>query len=162
MAKSIVRITSKSYEELRDLDKFHLDLKKRTARQEDKDKFVVTGILNDDQVQQVKSAGYKVEILSDLSQVSKNLRNEVSKTNRFDQSKETASLKESAETGGYMNADEVETALMNINEAHPNITSLIDLPNRTWNGRLSRALYVHVKDNTGNKSNLKVILAQGY
>ena len=52
MAKSIVRITAKSYEELRGLDKYHLDLKERTARQEDTNKFIVTGILSDEQIQQ--------------------------------------------------------------------------------------------------------------
>lgn len=153
MTKFIVRIEAKSYEELRGLDKYHLDLKKRTARQEDKNRFIVTGILNDEQIQLVKSAGYTVEILSDLSQESKNRINEVSKTNRFIQSKKTAALKESAETGGYMNADEVETALLNLSEDHPDLKkyiTLIELPHRTWNGRLCRAVYVHFKNGSGS------------
>jgi hypothetical protein len=48
MAKFIVRIIASSYEQLRGLDKYHLDLKKRTARQEDTNKFIVTGILNEE------------------------------------------------------------------------------------------------------------------
>jgi carboxypeptidase T len=78
MAKFIVRITARSYEQLRGLDKYHLDLKKRTARQEGTDRFIVTGILSDEQIQQVKSAGYTVEVLSDLSQMSKERTQEVS------------------------------------------------------------------------------------
>jgi carboxypeptidase T len=153
MTKFIVRIIAKSYEELRGLDKYHLDLKERTAREEDKNRFIVIGLLNDEQIQQVKSAGYTVDILSDLSQMSKERMSEVSKTNRFIQSKKTAALKESAETGGYMNADEVETALLNLSEAHPDFITLIELPHRTWNGRLSRAIYIHAKNgSSGNGS----------
>src|SRR6476469_7065063 len=139
MARFIVRIITDSYEKLRELDKFHLDLKERSARQEDTNKFIVTGILNDDQIQQVKSEGYKVEILSDLSQTSKERIKEVSKTNRFAQKQEkrastagVSALREDVETGGYMNADEVETALLNLSESHSDIVSLIELPNRTW------------------------------
>src|SRR6476469_1535076 len=126
MARFIVRIITDSYEKLRELDKFHLDLKERSARQEDTNKFIVTGILNDDQIQKVKSAGYQVEILSDLSQASKERIKEVSKTNRFARTEERArvdTLRENLEIGGYMNADEVETSLLNLSEAHPDIIS---------------------------------------
>ena len=75
---------------------------------------------------------------------------EVSKTNRFMQSKKASALKESAETGGYMNADEVETALLNISEAHPDFATLIELPHRTWNGRLSKAIHIHAKNGSGS------------
>jgi carboxypeptidase T len=157
VTKFIVRITAKSYEELRNLDAYHLDLKKRTARQEDANKFVVTGILNDEQIQKVKSAGYTVEVLSDLSQVSKERIQEVSKSNRFVQAKKTTALRKSAETGGYMNADEVETALLNLSEDHPGFISIIELPNRTHEGRLCRAVHVHA----GSSSNTGVLITGG-
>lgn len=51
MTKFLVRIICKSYEKLLDLDNFNLDLNKHTARKEDINKFVVSGILTDDQVQ---------------------------------------------------------------------------------------------------------------
>ncbi len=76
---------------------------------------------------------------------------EVSKINRFMQSKKTADLRKSAETGGYMNADEVETALLNVREAHPDFVTLIELPYKTWNRRLCRAVYIHAKN--GSSSN---------
>src|SRR5690348_8314497 len=135
MTKFIVRITAKSYDQLKGLDKYHLDLKKRTARQEGADRFVVTGIASEEQVQELKFAGYGVEVLSNLSQMSKERTQEVSKLNRFSKTKKTSDLRESAETGGYMNADEVETALLNLREAHPDFIDLIELPNRTWQGR---------------------------
>jgi carboxypeptidase T len=150
MAKFIVRIIANSYEQLRGLDKYHLDLKKRTARQEDTNKFIVTGILNEEQIQQVRSAGYTVEILSDISQISKQRTQEVSKVNRFTKTKTASELVESVETGGYMNADEVETNLLNLSEAHPDIIELIELPNRTLADRLCRAVRVHAGKNSEN------------
>jgi carboxypeptidase T len=148
MAKSIVRITARSYEELRALDKYHLDLKKRTARKEGTDKFIVTGILTEEQTNQVKSDGYTVEVLSDLSEASKERTQEVSKTNRFLETKKASELVKSAELGGYMNADEVETALLNLRDAHPDFISLIELPNKTHeHHRLCRAVHVHAGKN---------------
>ena len=158
MAKFIVRITARSYEQLRGLDKYNLDLKKRTARQEGTDRFIVTGILTEEQINQVKSAGYVVEILSDLSQASKERTQEVSKTNRFEQTKKASELRESAELGGYMNADEVETALTNLRDAHPDFITLIELPNRTHGRRLCRALHVHAG---GNNSSTGVLVTGG-
>ena len=157
MAKFIVRIIARSYEQLRGLDKYHLDLKKRTAREEDTNRFVVSGILTEQQIEQVRSAGYTVEILSDLTQMSRERTQEVSKVNRFIKTKETSELRKSTETGGYMNADEVETALMNLSESHPDFITLIELPNRTWEGRLCRAVLIHAGNTVGgttvNKNN---------
>jgi carboxypeptidase T len=105
------------------------------------------------QLEQIKSGGYIVEILSDLSQISDARKQEVSKTNRFDKKKISASaLRESAEEGGYMNADEVETALLNLKEAHSDFISLIELPNRTCEGRLCKAIHVHAGSRNGSGS----------
>lgn len=149
MTKFIARITARSYQELRSLDKYHLDLKKRTARQEDTNKFIVTGILSEEQIKQVKSAGYTVEILSDLSRISKERTQEVSRANRFIKSKKASQLLQAAETGGYMNADEVETALLNLSETHTDFVTMIELPNRTWEGRLCRAVRLHAGNDEG-------------
>ena len=46
-----------------------------------------------EQIEQVKSAGYTVEILSDLSQISKERTQEVSKVNRFIKTKKTSELR---------------------------------------------------------------------
>jgi murein tripeptide amidase MpaA len=159
MTKYIARIIAKSYEQLRDLDKYHLDLKKRTARREGTDKFIVTGILNKQQIQQVQSDGYTVEVLSDLSQVSKERMQEVSKTNRFTESKKASELVEDAQLGGYMNADEVETALMNLSDAHSEFITLIELKDKTWNGRLCRA--VHVQAGEKSKKRDGVLITGG-
>ena len=46
-----------------------------------------------------------------------------------------------------MNADEVETALLNLSEAHPDLITMIELPNRTWEGRVCRAARLHAPSN---------------
>jgi murein tripeptide amidase MpaA len=155
MAKFIVRIIARSYNQLKGLDKYSLDLKEHTAREEDANRFVVSGMLTEEQIQQVRSAGYTVEILSDLSRAAGERTQEVSKANRFSQARRSSSeLSKSAETGGYMNADEVETALLNLSEAHSDLISLIELPNKTWEGRTCRAVCVHA-GTTSNSTTLK-------
>jgi carboxypeptidase T len=153
MTKLIAKIIAISYEELRSLDKYHLDLKELTARKEGPNRFIVTGILSDEQIHQVRSAGLTVEILSDLSQISKDRINEVSKSNRFMTAKKASELQASAETGGYMNADEVDSAMLNLEEAHPDFISIINLPNRTIEGRLSRAIHIHAGKSNSNSVN---------
>jgi carboxypeptidase T len=154
MARFIVRITASSYEQLRNLDRFHLDLKKRTARQEGANKFIVTGFLTGEQIEEVKNAGYAVEVLSDLTQASKERMQEVSKANRFSKSKSTSEMQKSAETGGYMNADEVETALTSLTESYQDFITLVELPNRTHENRLCRAVRVHAS--SGEKPGLLI------
>jgi carboxypeptidase T len=104
------------------------------------------------QREQVRSAGYTVEILSDLSQMSRERMSEVSKANRFVETRRSSELLRSAETGGYMNTDEVETALLNLSKDNPTLITLIELPNRTWKGRICRAVRVHA-GNDGRSAN---------
>ena len=92
MAKFLAKVTADSYDKLRDLDKYHLDLKKRTARQEDDNTYTVSGIITDQQIEQLRSNNYTIKILSDLSEASKNRRQEVSKANRFTRTKGAAHM----------------------------------------------------------------------
>jgi carboxypeptidase T len=151
MAKFLVKIISKSYEELLDLDNFNLDLNKHTARKENTTKFVVSGILTDDEIQKVRTSGYEVEILSDLTESGIERSQEVSKENRFSETEKIESeLSERAITEKYMNADEIESALINLHTLYPDITTLIELPNKTIEGRTSNALYLHINKNKRN------------
>jgi murein tripeptide amidase MpaA len=103
MVKFLARITADSYEKLRDLDKYHLDLKKRTARQEENNTYTVSGMLTDQQIEQLKGMDYTIEILADLSEVSKNRKQEVSRANRFTKTKGAANISRDAALGGYFN-----------------------------------------------------------
>lgn len=154
MTKFLVKIICNSYEKLLELDNFNLDLNKHTARKEDTNKFVVSGILTDDEIQKLRSDAYEVEILSDLTQIGKVRSREVSKENRFTETKRVErDLSERAETERYMNADEIESYLINLNKLHPDITTLIELPNRTIEGRTSHALHLHVNKDNNNAIN---------
>ena len=154
MTKFLVKIICKSYEKLLDLDNFNLDLNKHTARKEEANKFVVSGILTDDEIQKLKSNDYEIEILSDLTQIGKERSREVSKENRFTETKRVQrDLSERAETEKYMNADEIESYLINLNKLHPDITTLIELPHRSVEGRKSHALHLHVNKDNNNAIN---------
>lgn len=147
MAIYSVQITTKTLEKLRALDKFELDLKSRAARQLAADRFMVPGILTDEQVRQVEAAGYTVEIVSDLSRVAEERVQEVSHVNRF---AEVAGLStfEKRAVLGYMTAEEVESALVNIQTLHPDLVTLIELPHRTWEDRVSHAVRIRAGMNT--------------
>lgn len=153
MVKFLVRIIASSYEKLRALDKYHLDLKKRTAREEDDNTYVISGILTDQQIEQLRSDDYTIEILLNLSEVSKERKQEVSKANRFSKAKGASNILEGAEIGGYMNTDEIDTVLINLANDHKDIVTLIDLPHRTWEGRLCRTARVHAIGNDETNSN---------
>ena len=142
MNRSLVRIVAKSYTALRDLDKFHLDLKKRTARQRGTNKYVVVGIATQQQVEQLRESGYTVKILSDLTSSSKDRIREVSKVNRFREGKALGDVRD-ATLGGYMNSEEIESALVNLASLHPDYVKLIDLPHKSWEGRASKAVRIH-------------------
>ena len=124
------------------LDKFHLDLKKRTARQEGTKKYVVVGIATEQQVEQLKESDYSVKILSDLTSSSRDRIREVSKVNRFREGKALGDVRD-ASLGGYMNSEEIESALVNLASLHPDYVKLIDLPHKSWEGRASKAVRIH-------------------
>jgi murein tripeptide amidase MpaA len=142
-----VQIIARTLEELRALDKFELDLKYRAARQLASDRFMVPGILTEEQVRQVEAAGYTVEIVSDLSRVAEERVQEVSRVNRFAKARGLSEFGERAVLG-YMTADEVESALVNLQALHPDLVTLIELPYRTWENRVSHAVHVRAGTNT--------------
>lgn len=156
MAIYSVQITARTLEELRALDKFELDLKYRAARQLAANRFMVPGILTKEQVRQIKAAGYEVEVISDLSQVAEERVQEVSRVNRFTEARGLSAFEERA-VSGYMTAEEVESALVNLQVLHPDLVTLIELPHRTWENRVSHAVRV----STGDSANRVGVLFTG-
>ena len=142
-----VQITARTLEELRALEKFELDLKYRAARQLAADRLMVPGILTEEQIKQVEAAGYMVEVISDMSQVAEERAQETSRVNRFAEVRGISEFGERA-VSGYMTADEVESALVNLQALHPDLVTLIELPHRTWENRVSHAVRVHAGTNT--------------
>jgi carboxypeptidase T len=134
-----VLIVAKSLEHLKALDELYLDIKYRVARQETRNRFVVPGILTPDEVQEAKDAGYYVMVVSDLSQVVQARRAEVSRINRFTRGLSVQEMA-AATTQGYMTVEEVEDALKNVSELHPELVSLIPLQKPSWEGLKSQAV----------------------
>ena len=60
-----------------------------------------------------------------------------------------------------MNADEVETALIRLNERYPDISELIELKHKTWNGMLSRAIRVRAGSNNNKSDRVGVMFTGG-
>jgi murein tripeptide amidase MpaA len=50
----------------------------------------------------------------------------------------------------YLNVEEIDAALNVLALSHPDVTELITLPNRTWEGRESHALRIGPPDSAGN------------
>jgi carboxypeptidase T len=128
-----VEITSDSLEKMRDLDQFDLYLRRRNAYQKSETQFVVPAITKEEQLKQLESLGYNINILSDLSKVAPQRLKEVSHVDRF----QVTALDEFE---GYMSTDTIETALTDLHNQFPDITTLIELPHKTWEKRTSHAL----------------------
>ena len=157
MKLSSVRIRSNSHEELLMLEKFNLDLQYRVAKKIDASTYAVSGILTDNQINKVKQAGYQVEIIDDLDRVAHERRQEVSSSNRFTTYNIISEAVTETVRGGYMIADEVETALNQLANQFPNFVTLIQLPNQTWEGNTSHAIRLRA----GTNSNRTGVLFTG-
>lgn len=134
-------IITDSFAKLRALGALDLDLKHRGARQESRNRFVVPGILNDEEIAKAKTAGYAVYIINDLAPMLEARKGEVSRENRFRTARESGEMAiRSVES--YLTADEVEEALFNLSTNNPDLVELIELPHHTWDNRVSHAVRV--------------------
>ncbi|WP_136806821.1 M14 family metallopeptidase [Desulfosediminicola flagellatus] len=134
-------IIANSFAHLRLLGKLDLDLKYRGTRQISRNKFMVSGILNEEEITQVKQAGFEVTIVSDLASMTLACKAEVSPENRFLTAKHVSDMAKRT-IQGYLTVDEVEESLLNLSVEHPDLVELIELPNRTWEERVSHAVRI--------------------
>ena len=51
--------------------------------------------------------------------------------------------------GGYMTVEEIESAMKELANIHPDLVELIELPNKTWENRTSRAVRLHTGTSVG-------------
>jgi len=135
------QIVAASLEDLRALGKLDLDLKHRAARQEGRNRFVVPGILNAEEIKKAKAAGYEVNIIDDLSEMLDARKREVSPVNRFLTARRVPDMA-TRSVEGYLTSDEVEEALINLSNEYPDLVEIIELPNHTWEDRVSHAVRV--------------------
>ncbi|MBI5251834.1 MAG: carboxypeptidase [Desulfomonile tiedjei] len=140
-----VRIAVKDTADGRELDKMELDLHRRAARKEAKNRFIVPGLLTSEQIEKVKRAGFEVTIVADVSNVAARRRAEVSQTNRFAKTLSAAAMLPQLFTG-YLNVEEIETSLINLSKHHAAMATLIELPNPSWEKRVSHAVRLGAGD----------------
>jgi murein tripeptide amidase MpaA len=77
-------IKAKTAAQLRNLRKLGIDINEHSATQDEKDfLYRVDAIVSDDDIKRLKSVGYGVETISDLSKIAKERLKEVSRRNRF-------------------------------------------------------------------------------
>ena len=105
-----VNIISKTIEEARALQAMDLDLKYRAARRTAPARFVTPGILNSDQLDALLAAGYKVDVVADMTQVAKQRRLEISKVNRFADAQSVRDF-DTRNVMGYMTTAEIDSAM---------------------------------------------------
>src|ERR671939_14581 len=76
------RITATD-ERLQELEKLRLDLIFKGMRRTDDNLNEVPGILTEEEIQQVRDAGFQVEVVGDMTEEARQRRAEVSRVNRF-------------------------------------------------------------------------------
>lgn len=77
-----VKIIALNYQSLMDLSrKYYLDIIHHTAKRLNENKYSVDAIIFRKQIDQLKNAGYQIEVLMDLTKIPD--RGQISKINRF-------------------------------------------------------------------------------
>jgi len=133
-----------------------LSLKRRAARHEDVNKFVITCIVTPKQFEELESKNFLVQILADLSKESTNRLKELSIENRFTDPNKMSDFKNIAALK-YMNAYEIDSVLANLHTLYPDLVSVIDFPYKTRNNRVCKAVYVHAgKNNDSDRAGVFV------
>jgi carboxypeptidase T len=142
MYQAIIKANSST--QLRSLLELGIDINEHSAFQDENDySYKVDAIVSDEDINRLESEGYIVEKVSNLTDIAKSRLEEVSKTNRFREANTMADLQTFAVAGGYKTVEEIEEALIKFNEMNPDLVELLELPNKTWEDRTSRAIRIH-------------------
>lgn len=144
-------IIADSSAHLRLLRTMDLDLKYRGARQVSKNRFIVSGLLSEEEITKVKGAGYEINIMRDLSLLSEARKRDVAQKNRFLGIKATYEMAKRT-TEGYLTVDEVNEALINVSTDNPDLVELIELPHHSWEGRESYAVRIGSSQKSGQST----------
>lgn len=80
MGYYFVKIRTSTWERLRDLQQvYDLDVFRQTAKQLAEGVFEIHGLLSDEQIEQMRTDGYEVEVATDAEQVAKERLKEVAR-----------------------------------------------------------------------------------
>jgi carboxypeptidase T len=133
-----VTVAGKNYDAMADLVREHrLNIAGHTGKKAGRGRYVVDAFADSDQIEALKSAGYRVDVHEDVQEAGTKRQAEV-------RSLAAGAAPRSVAAGDhYLNVDDVERSLATA-AAGPNaaFTRLIALPNRTWEGRDCHALKI--------------------
>jgi carboxypeptidase T len=172
VTKYFVEVIASNKQQLINLQKFELDLFQPTAKSIDDKEFKIDGLISLDDINKLVENGYKVIIKNE----SKKKTPAVQETTSFQEWSETAKKRQEVATRGikrgkeetpaegdelseslstfpfigYLTSEGIDSALQYIAKSYPSLVQLIVLPERTHEGRTSRAIKI-----SGNNTNTK-------
>ena len=137
MPRYRVTISGKNYDAMADLIRKHkLNIAGHTGKKSGR-KFVVDAFADTDQIERLKSEGYRVDVHEDVHEAGRRRQAEVRTI------ADGAALRNVATVDHYLNVADIEDSLAAV-AAGPNASfaQLIKLPNKTWEGRECHAIKI--------------------
>jgi carboxypeptidase T len=135
-----LKISGKDKDAMFDLvRKYRIAVARNTITQTDAG-YTVYADADGNQIRRLTSAGYEVERIEDSRRAGKARQREIRNPEKgAPPADESLDL---TDAGGYMTVDDVEKMMSAIHRGNPGFTSLIHLPNHTWENRLCTALKI--------------------
>ena len=146
ITRYFVVITSPNKQQLVSLQKLELDLFQSTVKTLDKNEFSIEGLITLEDVNRLVEKGYKVLV----KKQSPNSSPANSQIMSFSEGIQKVETKEQAKATsepsftGYLTSEGIESALQQLPILYPSISQLIILPEKTHEGRTSRAIKIGV------------------
>ena len=175
VTKYFVEVIASNKQLLINLQKFELDLFQSTAKSINDDKeFKIDGLISLDDINNLVEKGYKVVIKSESMKKTPAVQQttsfqEWSKTAKKTREVATKGVRRGGEEGvegelsaeslftlsftGYLTSEGIDSALQYIAKSYPSLVQLIVLPEKTHEGRTSRAIKIGT-NNSSHKSGL--------
>ena len=166
VTKYFVEVIASNKQHLINLQKFELDLFQSTAKSIDDKEFKIDGLISLDDINNLVEKGYKVVIKSESMKKTP----AVQQTTSFQEWSKTAKKRQEIATKGvrgeegvegepseslftlsftgYLTSEGIDSAIQYIAKSYPSLVQLIVLPEKTHEGRTSRA----IKISTNNSS----------
>lgn len=133
MPRYRVSIAAGTYDQMADLVRvYKLHIAGHTGKKKGR-RYAVDAFADSAQIERLRSAGYGVDVHEDVQEAG---------TRRQAEVRSMAAHGPVAAAGHYLGVDEVESSLANAAARNPDFTQLIQLPNKTWEGRSCHALRI--------------------
>ncbi|WP_088889142.1 M14 family zinc carboxypeptidase [Leptolyngbya ohadii] len=155
--KFFVVVFASTRRALLNLSNYHLDLFQATAQTAQNQEFTIEGLLSLEEVERLVNDGYRVLIQEEASKRARATQ-EVTSFQEWMQAMgeptgEDATLRtleiSAAPPNGYLRTEGIEATLQRLAIAYPSICQVIQLPEKTWEQRTSRA--IRIGQNSGRE-----------